>query len=60
MKTLTPSEQLIIAQALVEFCGGDLSVDAANQFFTKTEPDLTEAQQNKVFIMALSIMMPAK
>lgn len=53
---MTTSKQLEIAQDLVDFCGGELTVSTAKEFFIARDYNLTPEEERRVLLTALSLI----
>lgn len=55
---MTKEAQVEIAYSLLDFCGGDLSIEQANKFFklSRFEYDLTVEQERQIFLTAYSLI----
>jgi hypothetical protein len=55
---MNKESQIEIALSLLDFCGGDLSIEQANKFFklSRFEYDLTMEEERQIFLTAYSLI----
>lgn len=58
MYFMNKESQIEIALSLLDFCGGNLSIEQSNKFFqmNRFEYDLTTEQERQIFLTAYSLI----